>query len=30
MEHGHIIWYGDVEEGYERYYQAIARQPKAS
>jgi ABC-type polysaccharide/polyol phosphate transport system ATPase subunit len=30
MEYGHIIWYGDVEEGYERYYQAIAQQSKAS
>jgi ABC-2 type transport system ATP-binding protein/lipopolysaccharide transport system ATP-binding protein len=27
MEHGHIIWYGDIEEGYARYHQAIHPHP---
>jgi ABC-2 type transport system ATP-binding protein/lipopolysaccharide transport system ATP-binding protein len=27
MEHGHIIWYGDIEEGYARYHQAILPHP---
>jgi ABC-2 type transport system ATP-binding protein/lipopolysaccharide transport system ATP-binding protein len=27
MEHGHIIWYGDIEEGYARYHQAILSRP---
>lgn len=30
MEHGHIVWYGDIEEGYDRYYQATLQQPKSS
>jgi ABC-2 type transport system ATP-binding protein/lipopolysaccharide transport system ATP-binding protein len=27
MEHGHIIWYGDIEEGYARYHRAILPHP---
>jgi ABC-2 type transport system ATP-binding protein/lipopolysaccharide transport system ATP-binding protein len=27
MEHGHIIWYGGIEEGYARYHQAVLPQP---
>jgi ABC-type polysaccharide/polyol phosphate transport system ATPase subunit len=27
MEHGHIVWYGDINEGYARYHQAVLPRP---
>ena len=30
MEHGRIVWYGDVDEGYTRYQQAILAKPVLS
>jgi ABC-2 type transport system ATP-binding protein/lipopolysaccharide transport system ATP-binding protein len=30
IEHGQIVWYGDLEEGYERYHDAILQQPGTS
>lgn len=30
MEHGQIIWYGDIDEGYDRYHDAILEQPQYS
>ncbi len=30
MEHGQIAWYGNLEEGYDRYHEAILAQPNPS
>jgi ABC-2 type transport system ATP-binding protein/lipopolysaccharide transport system ATP-binding protein len=30
MEHGHIVWYGDLKEGYARYHRAVLQQPSPS
>ena len=30
VEHGQIVWYGDVDEGYERYHEAVLKKPATS